>query len=685
MGASDIKTVKDVLDLVQRNLASSEDRFTTLEDKLLQKQQKADSNLTMINKRFDEILSRLPSPSRSKDDSGGKNGEEHPLIFGTFTQGGTQHHCNRVPKLGFPRFDGDNPRCWIHKCDRYFFLHNIDESRCMDIKAIYLDVKSDKWFLNFQVGRARITWYEFAHGIFSRFENPVEENFIGSFNKLVQLNSVEEYFEEFKALKALMLANNPSLSEHYFIMSFISGLKEELRNSVAMFYPKSLTQAFSLARMEEQKCQSISSKSIKPSSSYFTASRAFSTSSFPPKPISTSYTTSKSTPTTPKAYSPTPLKPASANPIIKRLTQDQMRIHRDKSLCYNCDEVYSTSYRCKVRQQLFMVQAENSDSQEQDHDEEVFEESVDSPIDSDMEISLHAITGTVTGDTIRIPGLLKSKSISILIDTGSTTSFLDCSLATKLKCRVEQTAPMLVTVANGEKTMSTGICSKLHWSMQGYHFTEDLILLTLGGCDMVLGANWLKKLGDIVSNFPKLSVSFLHLGHHITLQGTTTSPSLLMMSGSVVKKFLEKTTHGLIGHLFSVTSSPIPPPVPPPILPLLSEFNDIFAEPSSLPPHRTLDHSIPLKPGAQPPNQIPYRCLIIYFKCVRTSALSLNEKYLKFIAEAEFIRNPDLLILFDLHFYVPRTVQVDHAVFLEKYTCAEKLDLKVVFGPPGEN
>ncbi|XP_026442759.1 uncharacterized protein LOC113342415 [Papaver somniferum] len=613
MGASDPKTVKDVLELIQRQQLTSEDRFTTIEDNLLQQPQKSNTNQTLINQRFDELLARLPSTTKTTQphDSGGAiHGPhlENPPIFGSISPGGTQNQLHRVPKLDFPRFDGDNPRGWIQKYECFFWLHNIDESRRVDIAAIYLDGKADKWFLNFQVGQTRITWFEFAHGICIRFENPMEENFIGSFNKLVQINFVEEYFEEFESLKALMLANNPSLTKHYFIMSFISGLKEELRNSVAMFYPKSLATTFSLARMEEQKHHTVATKSIRTNSSSFTNSRAFSTTTFPPKPISTSYITSKSTPTTPKSYSPTPLKTSSTNPIIKRLTPEKMRIRRDKGLCYNCDEVYALGHKCKGRQQLFMVQTENFDSQDTEVEDEVFEEAVESPVESDMEISLHALTGTTTGDTIRIPSLLKRQSVFILIGTGSTTSFIDCSLAAKLKCKVEHTAHMLVTVANGGKTVSTGICSKLPWSMQGYQFSEDFMLLPLGGCDMVLGADWLKRLGDVMFNFPKLSVSFIHHGQHITLQGITNSPSLLMISGSAVKRFLAKTTYDLIGHLFSVSTTPIPPPIPAPLLPLLSEYEDIFAEPTSLPPHRTLDHPISLKPDSQPLNQRPYRC-----------------------------------------------------------------------------
>ncbi|XP_026428528.1 uncharacterized protein LOC113324426 [Papaver somniferum] len=456
--------------------------------------QKIDSNQASINQRLDELLARLPSTSKSAKpkDSGGSINDaqiDNLPLFGLISPGETQYQLNRVPKLNFPRFNGDNPRGWIQKCERYFWLHNIDESRRVDIAAIYLDGKADKWFLNFQVGRNRVTWFEFTHGICIRFENPVEENFIGSFNKLVQINSVEEYFEEFESLKALMLANNPSLSEHYFIISFISGLKEELQNYVAMFYPKSLSIAFSLARMEEQKCHSVAAKNVYPYNS--------------------------------KVVLTNTIKPASTTPIIKRLTQEQMRLRRDKGLCYNCNEIYSLGHKCKGKHQLFMVQTESSDIQDIDVEDEVFEEAVESPVDFDMEISLHALTGTTT--------------------------------AAKLKCKVEHTSHMLVTVVNGEKT--------------GYQFFEDFRLLPLGGCDMVLGADWLNKLGDVMFNFSKLSVSFAHHGPNITLQRITNSPSLLMMSGS-----------------------------------------DIFDEPTSLPPHRTLDHSIPLKPDSQPPNQRPYRC-----------------------------------------------------------------------------
>lgn len=48
-------------------------------------------------------------------------------------------------------------------------------------------------------------------------------------------------------------------------------------------------------------------------------------------------------------------------------------------------------------------------------------------------------------------------------------------------------------------------------------------------------------------------------------------------------------------------------PIPPVIQQVLTEFSDVFAEPTKLPPHRQYDHAISLEPGAAPVNCRPYR------------------------------------------------------------------------------
>ncbi|XP_026434748.1 uncharacterized protein LOC113332418 [Papaver somniferum] len=416
-------TIKDVNDKVEANtaaIAKLQANFTTFSADL-------NSQFDLLLQKFDSI----PEPaSTSRTEPQGDNRFHYPH------HQPYQHY--RLPKLDFPRFDGENPRAWIQKSERYFELNDIEEHKQVNIAAIYLE--------------------DLASHLCARFENPVEENFVGSFNKLVQSSSVDDYYEEFEMLKTLMLKMNPTLSEEYFVMSFLSGLKDEIGKTICMFHPKTLVDVFSLARLQEKKI-ALAPAATKPFTRSFNTSfnsnRQCTSGNFPPKPIVTS---PKSAPLTPKSYHNPTTKIISPTTTIKRLTPEEMNRRRSQGLCYKCDEVYKTRHFCKGKQKIFMLQMDTADSPENEEDEEVFEETIESPVQSDVEISLHALTGTTNGDTIRIPGILQDKTVSILIDSGSTTIFIDSALASSLQYHIESTVPMVVTIANGEKTSSTGIC-----------------------------------------------------------------------------------------------------------------------------------------------------------------------------------------------------------------------------------
>lgn len=55
------------------------------------------------------------------------------------------------------------------------------------------------------------------------------------------------------------------------------------------------------------------------------------------------------------------------------------------------------------------------------------------------------------------------------------------------------------------------------------------------------------------------------------------------------------------------TSESRPSDIPESVQPILKEFQELFSEPTGLPPSRNCDHHIPLVPGAKPVNLRPYR------------------------------------------------------------------------------
>lgn len=74
-------------------------------------------------------------------------------------------------------------------------------------------------------------------------------------------------------------------------------------------------------------------------------------------------------------------------------------------------------------------------------------------------------------------------------------------------------------VANGEVVKSAGYCVVVKVKIRGNMFTPSLYVLKLGGCDVVLGVNWLVTLGSMVWNFANLSMKFIKNGREISLSG----------------------------------------------------------------------------------------------------------------------------------------------------------------------
>jgi len=67
---------------------------------------------------------------------------------------------------------------------------------------------------------------------------------------------------------------------------------------------------------------------------------------------------------------------------------------------------------------------------------------------------------------------------------------------------------LVVQVANGDTFSCQGCCKTILLKMQSCKVLANLFLLTLGGCDVVLGVDWLISLGTIQWNFADLSMSF---------------------------------------------------------------------------------------------------------------------------------------------------------------------------------
>lgn len=106
-----------------------------------------------------------------------------------------------------------------------------------------------------------------------------------------------------------------------------------------------------------------------------------------------------------------------------------------------------------------------------------------------LEISLHAISGDPAPKTMRLICYVGNQQVTVLIDTGSTHSFIGPNVARHAKLAMLENRSMTEMIVNRDRLPCQGCCMTVPFILQDNKFYTTLYLLTLGGCDMVLGVN----------------------------------------------------------------------------------------------------------------------------------------------------------------------------------------------------
>ena len=108
------------------------------------------------------------------------------------------------------------------------------------------------------------------------------------------------------------------------------------------------------------------------------------------------------------------------NPAIKRMSPAEMEL-REKGLCYFCDEKFSFSHKCPNKQ-LMLLDIDPDIDLHPTQTEAQKEQDIDQTVEHHL--LLNALNGTTGFGVIRFKGLIGPLSVSILLDGGSSDSFV---------------------------------------------------------------------------------------------------------------------------------------------------------------------------------------------------------------------------------------------------------------------
>ncbi|KAL4326013.1 hypothetical protein GQ457_11G028360 [Hibiscus cannabinus] len=528
----------------------------------------------------------------TKDGNGGKSPNNTPVIvieeervLGNLG-GGAPQVSNFAYKLLCPKFDGEDFRGWLSKLEQYFEAENVPETAKIRVMMLHLEGKALQWhqfLLKTHRDFHQLNWNQYVTLLRERFAHGGLEDPFSELLALRQTESVEQFYEEF-----IHLLNQVQLPDEYVLSMFKNHLRLEISQYLQLLQPKTLMDAFHLAKHLEK--------------AFFPAQKK--TTWQTPKPyapaplnipvrlnhggVKTGYnvgstvgsvTNSKNN--SPRSLSPTTSKATGAHQqkgVGKMISPAEIEERRKKGLCFWCAAKYTPGHKC-AKSQLFQIAVEGI---EEDGEPEVFldceEEGelagreggkADSPI-----LSLHAMWGASSWETMKIQVKIGEISCVALLDSGSSHNFLSWAIVKKTGLRMRQREQFRVMVSDGNTSSTMGECTDVTWEIQGHVFTTDFLVLPLKHCEKVLGVQWFSKLGAINWNFSELSLEFQWEGAEVKLMGDEEKRA--------TPKQLEI---------------------------LLNQYEDVFMEPKGLPPVRGHDHRIRLIDEQAVVKAKPYRYL----------------------------------------------------------------------------
>jgi hypothetical protein len=161
-------------------------------------------------------------------------------------------------------------------------------------------------------------------------------------------------------------------------------------------------------------------------------------------------------------------------------------------------------------------------------------------------------------------------------------------------------------IANGGSMKCGGHCENVNLQIDDYHLKSHTFAIDMGGCDIVLGVDWIRTLGPILMDFKYLTMKFDQERHQYKFQGiTTSSPEII--SSHRMEKLLKRGHSSVITQLHAIQAIETPS-VSQDLQAILYKHQLVFSTPKGLPPsHGVHDHSIPLVLGILPPNIYMYR------------------------------------------------------------------------------
>ena len=118
-----------------------------------------------------------------------------------------------------------------------------------------------------------------------------------------------------------------------------------------------------------------------------------------------------------------------------------------------------------------------------------------------------------------VRALIQNKVMLILVDSGSSHSFISKSFVQQLQIPTLPMSPQQVRLANGNILITDQWVPGLEWWSNGHTVQTDMKVLEIPAYDAILGYDWLQTNSPMQCHWAEKTIQFQHNGQQVTLHG----------------------------------------------------------------------------------------------------------------------------------------------------------------------
>ena len=167
-------------------------------------------------------------------------------------EGNRPQFISRSTKLECPKFAGGDPTEWHNRILQFFEYQESTDEQKLSLASFHLEGEANQWWQwlrrAYREENKLVTWNDFVEVLWAHFGPTECEDYNEALSRVKQTGTLRDYQREFERL-----GNRVSgWTQGALVGTFMGGLKPEIADEIRMFMPKTLKDAFKLARMRDE-------------------------------------------------------------------------------------------------------------------------------------------------------------------------------------------------------------------------------------------------------------------------------------------------------------------------------------------------------------------------------------------------------------------------------------------------